>query len=475
MSNTVDMPQIILKPIEHLVPYARNARTHSDEQLAQIAASFCEFGWTNAVLADDHGIVAGHGRVLAAQRLYAAGKTIRFPNGADIPVGFVPVVDCTGWSPAQRRAYILADNKLALNAGWDVELLQVEINDLQAEGFDIGVTGFSPDELAAMFADLEPAPAEDRDPDAVPDVPEVPFSKLGDMWVCGPHRVRCGSSLLIDDWDALMQGELADLQACDPPYNVAYESELAGSIKNDSMSKADFEKFLYDFYTCSFGVMKAGAAMYVAHSDSEGIAFREQFIRAGFKLSSCLTWKKNALVLGRMDYQPISEPILYGWKPGAPHKWFGGRKKVTVHEVGNYAPFERMDDGRYAIRYGDRVLVVSAEAAMEEMETSMIYHEKPKRSALHPTMKPVALWERLIRNSARPQDIVIDGFGGSGTTMMAAERCGMVARLMELDPRFVDAICVRYFMLTGRVPVHAVTGEPFPREVIDRLSPKCND
>ena len=272
-----------------------------------------------------------------------------------------------------------------------------------------------------------------------------------------------------------MQGELADLQVCDPPYNVAYESKLAGSIKNDDMSAEQFKQFLYDFYVASFAVLKPGAAMYVAHSDSEGIAFREQFIKAGFKLSSCLTWKKNALVLGRMDYQPNSEPIPYGWKPGSKHKWFGGRKNVKVNEVGDYPPFERLEDGRIAIRHGDQTLVLAADAVMEELPNAIIHHDKPKRSALHPTMKPVGLWERLARNSGRPNDIVVDGFGGSGTTMIAAERLGMCARLMELDPRFVDAICVRYAMYTGRVPVHAETGEKFPQDVIDRLSAKCAD
>lgn len=181
------------------------------------------------------------------------------------------------------------------------------------------------------------------------------------------------------------------------------------------------------------------------------------------------------MVIGRLDYQPISEPILYGWKEGSRHKWYGGRKNVTVQEVGEYPPFEKMPDGRYAIRYDDKILYVSPEAVMEEAETSILYCPKPQRSPMHPTTKPVVLWERLLRNSARRGDIVIDGFGGSGTTLMAAERLGMSARLMEFDPRFVDTICVRYAMYTGRVPVHSETGEPFPQEVIDRLTEKWGE
>ena len=461
MANMEQMEAMAVKLVEvdRLIGYARNAKKHSNEQIDLICRSIEEYGWTVPCLIDGaNGIIAGHGRVAAANRL---------------GLKRVPCIDLSHLSETQKRAYVIADNQIPnFGTSWDMDMLKLELTELRAADFDLALTGFSVDELMEM---LDPQQVTDTDPDEVPDVPETPHSKLGDMWLCGPHRVRCGSSTDPADWAKLMQGELADLQACDPPYNVAYESKLAGSIKNDDMGAEQFRQFLFDFYSASFGVMKPGAAMYVAHSDSEGIAFREQFIKAGFKLSSCLTWKKNALVLGRMDYQPISEPILYGWKEGSKHRWFGGRKNVTVHEIGNYPPFEKLDDGRYAIRDGDRVLYVSSDAVLEEQPTSILYHDKPKRSALHPTMKPVGLWERLMKNSARPKDIVIDGFGGSGTTMVAADRLGMVARLMELDPRFVDVICVRYFMLTGRVPVNAETGESFPKEVIDRLSEKCND
>lgn len=457
------MPQIELRPIESLVAYARNARTHSPEQVSQIKASLIEFGWTNCVLADDMGIVAGHGRVMAATELYRHGKQVRFPNGAPIPVGMVPVVDCTGWSPAQRRAYVIADNKLALNAGWDDELLRLELADLQAESFDLDLLGFSQDELGDLVGELDASPS-DADPDEVPDVQPEPVSVLGDVWVCGAHKIMCGSSLEVDAWDKLMVGEKADICWTDPPYNVAYESKLAGSIKNDDMADGEFRQFLLDAYAAMFAVMKPGAPIYVAHADTEGLNFRTAFRQAGFKLSGCLIWRKNSLVLGRSDYQWMHEPILYGWKPGSKHRWYGGRKLTTVVEMGEGGPFTKLDDGRWAVRIGDSMLVVSGDAQVEEQPGSILFHEKPKRSEAHPTMKPVGLIERMLKASARSGDIVIDAFGGSGSTMIAADRLGMSARLMELDPKFADVIVRRWEAWSGRRAVHAVTGAPFPAQ-----------
>lgn len=463
----VAIPQIELRPIASLVRYARNARTHSAEQVTLIVGLMKEFGWTNAMLVDKDGIVAGHGRTLAAEQIYAEGGTIKFPNGAEIPAGMAPVIDCTGWTEAQRRAYILADNQSALRAGWDMELLRLELTELKLEGFEIEMLGF--EDLTDL---LDPDKLNEKDPDVVPDVPEVAFSVMGDQWIMGPHRVRCGDSTSMDDWKALMGGELADIQVCDPPYNVAYESKLAGSIKNDSMSNAAFKEFLLGFYRCSFAVMKPGAAIYVAHADSEGINFRSGLIEAGFQLKTCLMWVKNALVLGRGDFHYRHEPILYGIKPGAKRAWFGGRKQTTLQEMGDCPAFEKMEDGRYAVRNGDTVLYVDGAATVEEVPSTLLHFHKPQRSAMHPTMKPVALWERLTRNNARANDIIIDAFGGSGTTMVTAERLGMCSRSMEFDPKFVDVICVRYAQYTGRVPVHAVTGEPFPADVIQKLTQK---
>lgn len=462
MGTDVEVPQIKLRPLDTLVAYARNARTHSPAQVIQLQSLLLEFGWTNSVLIDEMGIVAGHGRCLAAAEIYKLGKQIKFPNGTPIPIGFVPTLDCSGWSDAQRKAYILADNRSALSAGWNEEILALELKELEGMGYDMALTAFDDTELSTFLAgEIEALP--ENDPEDIPEAPAVPFSVEGDIWVCGAHRIMCGDSLSIDAWDKLMRGEMADLCITDPLYNVAYESKLTGSIKNDDMKDSAFRQFLLDAYVAMFSVMKPGAPIYVAHSDTEGLNFRSAFRDAGFKLSGCLIWRKNALVLGRSDYQWQHEPILYGWKPGAAHRWYGGRKLTTIVDHGEGGPVQKLDDGRWAIRVGDSTLIVSGEATLEEVPGSVIYHEKPSRSELHPTTKPIGLWERLMRSSARPGDIVIDSFSGSGTTMIAADRLGMIARVAELDPKFVDVAVRRWEMYTGRVAVHAVTGEPFPR------------
>jgi DNA modification methylase len=457
-SDQIESIQVRAIDVGSLTPYARNARTHSAAQIDLICSSIKEYGWTNPILIAEGTILAGHGRLQAAIKLGLAR---------------VPCLDLSHLTDVQRRAYVISDNQIAnFGTGWDEELLKLELADLKLAGFDLDLLGFG-DALTDLLdaSLLNP----DKDPDEVPDVPEVAFSAMGDLWELGPHRVRCGDSTKMDDWSALMRGELADIQVCDPPYNVAYESKLAGSIKNDSMSNAAFYEFLLGFYQCSFAVMKPGAALYVAHADSEGINFRTALIAAGFKLKTCLMWVKNALVLGRGDFHYRHEPILYAVKPGGKRAWFGGRKQTTVQAMGESTPFELMPDGRYAVRHGDAVLYVSADAVLEEVPSTLLHYKKPTRSAMHPTMKPVALWERLARNNARANDIIIDAFGGSGTTLMAAERLGMCARLMEFDPRFVDVICVRYANYTGRLPVNAATGESFPREVIDRLTVKWGE
>lgn len=457
------IPQISLRPIDSLIAYARNARTHSPDQVRQIKASLLEFGWTNAVLADAEGIIAGHGRVLAATELYRDGKQLRFPSGAEIPAGMVPVVDCTGWSPAQRRAYIIADNQLALNAGWDEDLLRLELVDLQAENFDLDLLGFSDQELGELLNAADMNLDSDKDPDDAPAVEEKAVSQPGDVWVCGAHRVMCGSSLEVTAWDKLMTGEKADICWTDPPYNVDYESK-AGKIKNDNMADAEFRQFLQDAFAAIFTVLKAGAPIYVAHADgSPSEAFRACFRASGFKLSGCLIWRKSNFTLSRSDWQWIHEPILYGWKPGSRHRWYGGRKLSTVIETGESSPFTRLEDGRWSIRVGDAVLVVSGDAEVEEQPGSILFCEKPKRSDHHPTMKPVALVERMLRASARPGDIVIDAFGGSGSTLIAADRLGMSARLMELDPKFADVIVRRWQSFTGRRAVHQESGRHFPQ------------
>jgi DNA modification methylase len=457
------IPKIELRPIDSLVAYARNSRAHSDEQITQIIMpSLVEFGWTFPVLADDKGIVAGHGRVMAARRLYDAGVVIKFPGGAEIPAGMVPVIDCSGWTESQRKAYIIMDNRSAeKGASWDHEMLKLETEDLLADGFDLSLTGFSTDDLAEMFA-LDDEPDSGKDPDEAPDLPGVPHSKPGDVWVMGPHRVVCGDSTDPAVWDALMQGEMADGCWCDPPYNVGYESKLAGKIENDSIGNDDFLGLLKGMFSAMFTVMKPGASIYVAHSDTEGYNFRRAYLESGFKLSGCVIWEKDSLVLGRSDYQWQHEPILYGWKPGNRHKWFGGRKQTTIARYGEGGPITQREDGTWVIKVGDSILVVDGDAKIEGFESSLVHHEKPKRSADHPTMKPVGLICKQLKSSARPGDIILDCCGGSGSTMMAAEELGMCGRLSELDPKFVDVIVIRWQNYTGRRAVHAVTGEMFP-------------
>lgn len=474
--QTPEMPQIVLRPIEGLVAYARNARTHSPAQLEKLKASMREFGWTNPVLADAMGIVAGHGRTMAAAELYRQGETIRFPNGAPIPLGMVPVVDCTGWSDQQRKAYILTDNRSALDAGWDEELLRLELAELRDDGYDLSLTGFEDVELATLFEGVVDPEQNDRDPDDVPDAPAEPVSRLGDIWVIGPHRVMCGSSLEHDAWDRLMGHDYADCVFTDPPYGVSIGEKndsmakvqgrvnKTGGILNDDLQGDALYKFLLPMFECVHERMKPGAPIYVYHADTEGLAFRTAFRDAGFKLQSILQWRKNTFVLSRWDMHPITEPCLYGWKTGAGHKWYGGRKQSTFFDLGDGSPFEQLEDGTWRVVVGDTAFIVSGEAKVQREPSNVFLEPKPAKSELHPTQKPVTLVMRHLKNSARQGDLVADAFGGSGSTAIAAHKLGMKSCLMELDPKYVDVIALRLWQFTGVRPVNAVTGEPFPDE-----------
>ena len=398
--------QVTYRKLTDLIPYVRNARTHSDEQVAQLAGSIKEFGWTNPILVDeDGGIIAGHGRLLAAQRL---------------KMDEVPTIQIVGLSEAQRRALVLADNKLALNAGWDFELLKVELGDLNDQGFDIALTGFSVDELSKLLA---PAGTEGlTDPDDTPEVPVEPITKLGDVWVCGPHRVMCGSSLEQTAVDKLCAGQAVDMLLTDPPYNVAYTGKTkdALTIKNDSMDDQSFRDFLRDAFVSADTVMKAGAVFYIWHADSEGYNFRGACKDANWTVRQCLIWRKNHMVMGRQDYHWQHEPCLYGWKEGAAHLWAADRKQTTILDF-----------------------------------------DRPSRNESHPTMKPVALFEYQLLNNTKGGDIVLDNFGGSGTTLIAAEKNGRVARLMELDPKYVDVIVQRWQEFTGKQATLESDGRTF--------------
>lgn len=429
-------------PLERLVPYARNARTHSAAQVDQIAASMQEWGWTNPILVDEAGgVIAGHGRLLAAQKLGLADA---------------PVLVAVGWSEAQKRAYVIADNKLAMNAGWDEALLRSELDGLRADGIDLGLVGFSADDLLDLFGVVRPGP----DPDAVPEVGATAVSAPGDVWVMGPHRLVVGDACDVGVYGPLLEGALADVVWTDPPYNVAYKAK-AGAIKNDDLSDGAFAEFLRAAYAGLWTAMKPGAVIYVAHADTEGLNFRRAFRDAGFKLSGCIIWRKDALVLGRSDYQWQHEPILYGWKPGSAHRWYGGRKQTTIMELGDGSPFKQLPDGRWQIQVGERTLVVEGEAKVDELVSSVMREPRPRRSEAHPTMKPTALIERMLKHSARSGDLVLDPFGGSGSTLVAADRLGMSSRLVELDPLYADVIVRRWQDYSGRKASLASDGRPF--------------
>jgi site-specific DNA-methyltransferase (adenine-specific) len=384
--------QIEQRLLSELIPYINNSRKHSDDQVTQIAASIKEFGWTNPILVDgDNGIIAGHGRIMAAKKL----------NMTE-----VPVIELAHLSKEQRKALIIADNKLALNSDWDTNLLAIELKDLQDLGFDLNLTGFADKELADI---LKPDQVEGlTDEDAVPDAPEEPKTKPGDIYQLGNHLLMCGDSTSIDAVEKLIDGQLVDILVTDPPYNVAYEGSNGLKIQNDDMSDDKFRQFLADAFISASAVMKPGAVFYIWHADIEGYNFRGACRDAGFQVRQCLIWNKDSLVMGRQDYHWKHEPCLYGWKDGAAHLWAADRKQSTI-----------------------------------------IQCKKPKKNDIHPTMKPVELMEYQILNNTKGADIVLDLFGGSGSTMIACEKLGRRARLMELDPKYCDVIVKRWEDFTG--------------------------
>ncbi|MFN4201866.1 MAG: site-specific DNA-methyltransferase [Tabrizicola sp.] len=432
-----------------LVPFVRNPRVHPDWQIAQIAASITKFGFVNPILVGADGVlIAGHGRLLAAQRL-------------GLPQ--VPVIVLGHLSDAERRALVVADNRIAENAAWDEELLRSILGELRDDGFDLDVVGFSETELAELLGDVEADEAEAvalSDEDFVPEPPPEPVTRSGDLWILGEHRVLCGDATRGADLQRLTDGRFCDAMWTDPPYNVAYEGK-AGKIANDDMSATDFARFLVSAFSAAAQVLAPGAAVYVAHADTEGLAFRRAFRDAGFKLSGCLVWVKPSLVLGRSDYQWRHEPILYGWKPGAAHRWFGARTRTTVfHQTG--APVRVMPDGTVQVDVGGQVLVISGrELTVEAHDGSVIRAEKPARNAEHPTMKPVGLILEMLENSTRRGDVVLDPFGGSGSTLIACHRSGRSARLTELEPRYADVIVERWQTFTGQRAVLDGDGRTF--------------
>ena len=391
MNTTTDMQ---LVAVGKLIPYVNNARTHSPEQLTKLRSSLREFGFINPVIIDrEFNVIAGHGRIAAAKE----------EGMEEVPCVFVDYL-----TEAQKKAYILADNRMALDAGWDEELLRIEIESLQGADFDVSLTGFGEDELADLFAGDEEKDVKDDGFDLSAALEKAAFVERGDIWTVGRHRLVCGDATSAEDVAALMDGKKANLIVTDPPYNVAFRSGSGLSIQNDSMENGEFYTFLYNSFSQMAAHLEKGGAAYVFHADTEGLNFRKAFVDAGFHLAGVCIWVKNSLVLGRSDYQWQHEPVLYGFLKNGKHPWYSDRKQTTIW---NY--------------------------------------DKPKRNKNHPTSKPLDLLGYPIRNSSQENAIVLDTFGGSGSTMMACEQTNRICCMMELDEKYASVILRRYVEDTG--------------------------
>ena len=368
-----------------------------------------EFGFINPVIIDkDFNVLAGHGRLMAAK---AEGITE------------VPCVFAEHLTEAQKKAYIINDNRSALDAGWDDELLKVEMEALQDMGFDLSMTGFDTDELDELFKNEDDSEVKDDDFDLTAALEKASFVERGDIWTVGKHRLMCGDATSADDVNALMGDTKANLILTDPPYGVSFKSASGLTIQNDSIKDEEFYTFLLNAFKCMAEHLESGGAAYVFHADTEGLNFRRAFVDAGFHLAGCCIWVKDSLVLGRSDYQWQHEPVLYGFLQNGKHKWFSDRKQTTIWNF-----------------------------------------DKPKRNANHPTSKPLDLLSYPIGNSTQENAVVIDTFGGSGSTMMACEQMNRVCFMMELDPKYASVILRRYVEDTGDAGGVYVTrnGEQIP-------------
>lgn len=399
---------IVLRNVDELIKYKKNARVHSSEQISQIADSIKNFGFNDPIeIGKDSILISGHARLEAAKKL---------------GIKEVPTIIHDHMTPMQRKGYILAANRIAMSSTWDNDILKLELEDLQSEEFDLLLTGFYQDEIDLL---LNPEELNEGlvDADECSEVDEENVvSKLGDVWILGKHRLMCGDSTMIDSVEKLMNGQKADMLITDPPYNVNYEGKTKDSLKiqNDSMSDSSFRQFLTEVMTCANIVMKEGAVFYIWHADSEGYNFRGACQDVGWKIRQCLIWVKSVLVMGRQDYHWKHEPCLYGWKEGASHYWGNDRKQTTV-----------------------------------------LQFDKPTRNDIHPTMKPVDLIEYQVKNNSKANNLILDLFGGSGSTLIACEKLGRKCFMMELDPKYVDVIIRRWMKFTGKKAIHEETGVEF--------------
>ncbi len=401
--------------ISRLIPRVTNPRTHTPEQVAQVAASMKEFGWTNPILVGaDNDVLAGHARLAAARQL---------------EMSEVPVIQLGHLSEAQRRALVIADNQLALNAGWSEETLRVELQALQEAEFDLSLVGFDDDELARLLAAQDAAEGL-TDEDAVPELPQTPVSATEDLWILGNHKLLAGDATDREQVTRLMGTDAADLIFTDPPYNVDYEGYTDDklTIEGDRMSDADFKQFLEAAFRSCRSVVKPGASMYICHSSSWQREFQNALEAAGFEVRCQIIWAKNTFAWGFGRYKFQHEPIFYCHIAGQKDPWYGDRSQSTLWE-----------------------------------------EKKPAANRLHPTMKPVELVERALLNSSKAGDVVADLFGGSGSTLIGCERRGRKARLMELDPRYADVICRRYQEYTGKQAVLDGDGRTFDETAQERL------
>ena len=390
--NTTTEFQLV--DIDKLVPYANNARTHNKEQILKLRSSLREFGFVNPVIIDrEYNVLAGHGRIEAAKA----------ENISEVPCVFADHL-----TEAQKKAYILADNRMALDAGWDEELLAVEMEELQNLGFDLGLTGFDETEIADLFDTNSGDTVKDDDFDLTTALEKAAFVQRGDIWTVGRHKLMCGDATSAEDVSALMGDTKANLILTDPPYGVSFKSASGLTIQNDSMKNEEFYTFLLSSFQRMAEHLEKGGSAYVFHADTEGLNFRKAFIDAGFHLAGCCIWVKDSLVLGRSDYQWQHEPVLYGFLQNGKHPWYSDRKQTTIW---NY--------------------------------------DKPKRNKDHPTSKPLDLLGYPIQNSSKENSVVIDTFGGSGSTLMACEQLNRVCYMMELDPKYASVILRRYVEDTG--------------------------
>ena len=411
-------------PYTDIKPYSRNAKKHPAEQIEQIANSIRLFGFNDPIAIDEDGtIIEGHGRLLAIKELIKTGE---------YDEETVPVIRLDNLDEQQRKAYIIAHNKLTMNSDFDIDILNDELRSI--DEIDMGDLGFAPGELNQE----EPDPTDDNYAEPVP---AIPRSKLGEIYRLGNHRLMVGDSTKAEDVERLMGGEKADLLLTDPPYNVDYKSK-AGSIQNDHQNDEQFKEFLRAANSTAYENMKAGAPFYIWHAESEGLNFRTACEETGLHVRQCIIWVKHTFTLGRQDYQWKHEQCLYGWKDGAAHYFTERRNEVTVYEE---HPEEINKLSKEQMK--ELLLYIFNE---QETPTTVLHEDKPMASDLHPTMKPIPLFGRLIKNSTKEGDLVLDLFAGSGTTAIAAEQLGRRAYMMEYDPRYADVIIDRWEKFTGQ-------------------------